>query len=203
MVTLTQNRMFNHVVLVADDNPPARDLLSLILAEQNCKAITANNGFEAWQILQETQVDLLVVELDQVPGECRGGEDRLSPSFQLGWRQAMTSITDSGVPCYLSIGRPPSIREMVAQIRLLLQDTPATTQKRPAIIKIAGLSTILSKDQAPFFNSSRICLATALTVSKTPSPVVAQASKSGTASGLSNSRNSSTDVRFGRSRLLY
>ena len=55
----------------------------------------------------------------------------------------------------------------------------------------------------PFFRSMSINLATALSVSKTPSPDVAHASNSGTFAGFSSRRNSSTGMAPGTSRLLY
>ena len=55
----------------------------------------------------------------------------------------------------------------------------------------------------PFFSSVSTSLATALSVSNTPTPVRATPSKSGTLAGLSSSRSSSTVAISGRSRLLY
>ena len=56
---------------------------------------------------------------------------------------------------------------------------------------------------APRFNSVSTSFATAFKVSKTPSPVVATALKSGTLPVLSISRSSSTGDTAGMSRLLY
>ncbi len=55
----------------------------------------------------------------------------------------------------------------------------------------------------PFFSSMMTSLATALSVSKTPPPSEATASKSGTPRGFRAFRISGTGTALGRSRLLY
>src|SRR5580692_3797697 len=55
----------------------------------------------------------------------------------------------------------------------------------------------------PRRSSVRTDLATAFSVSKTPAPLVAQASNSGALVGFSTSRSCSSGAAFGRSRLLY
>ncbi len=55
----------------------------------------------------------------------------------------------------------------------------------------------------PLFSSVRTSFATALSVSKTPTPVGATAWNSGTLRGLMSRCSSSTVAMLGRSRLLY
>src|SRR5690606_33579416 len=57
--------------------------------------------------------------------------------------------------------------------------------------------------QAPRLSSVRTSLLTALSVSNTPIPLRALASKSGTFIGLMSARSSSTGTTLGKSRLLY
>jgi len=64
MVTITPNTEFDHVVLVVDDNPQALDLLALLLNELRCKAILARDGLEALQIFEETEVDMILTDLN-------------------------------------------------------------------------------------------------------------------------------------------
>jgi len=116
-------------VLLMEPAEPHRRLLDAVLTHAGFEVIKTTSWEQASFVLQSPElVDLLVAELEQVPGACRGRrlEAPSANSFNTGWGQAMTGTTDSGVPCYLSIGRPPSVREMVTQIRLLLQETSAT-----------------------------------------------------------------------------
>src|SRR5690606_17012916 len=66
---------------------------------------------------------------------------------------------------------------------------PATLPRRPALQLLRS--------------SVRTCLASALRVSNTPSPVTAEASKSGTPLVLSVRRSSSSGTALGRSRRSY
>jgi len=116
-------------VLLMEPAATHRRLLEAVFTGAGLEVIEAGSWQQASFVLQEPNaVDLLVADLDQVPSGTRG--KRLATphlnSFQTGWGKAMTGITDSGVPCYLSIGKPASVREIVAQVRLLLQEAPLT-----------------------------------------------------------------------------
>ncbi|MFN7944306.1 MAG: response regulator [Blastocatellia bacterium] len=51
------------VVLVAEDNADARDLLSVLLEEEGFVVVTANDGEKALQLLDEIRPDVIVTDL--------------------------------------------------------------------------------------------------------------------------------------------
>ncbi len=53
----------NYRVLVVDDNPKIRNLIANILRSADFKKITeAENGQQAWDIIQENQFDLILTD---------------------------------------------------------------------------------------------------------------------------------------------
>src|SRR5262245_54196056 len=135
-----------------------------------------------------------------------------------------------GAPRVLALTDAAQVRDQRAQ-RLRegrhLQRQPAATRTRDALEQqerrarviavdlVVGLASADARERhaaiLPAAARQRlICFrswstprATALSVSKTPVPTPAQASKSGTPRGLSSRRSSATGAAFGRSRLLY
>ena len=117
---------------------------------------------------------------------------------------------DTGFPVYSLSRRAPSTYSAISpqlsfhqnQTSLIACDFPKIKPKETVawimpVFNLAAISYLL------LFRSIKISLATAFSVSKTPSPVVAQASKSGTLVVFSSRRISSTVITLGRSRLLY
>lgn len=58
-------------ILVVDDEPGWRDLLSLELSSENCEVITACNADEALNLLCRQSFDLLITDA-RMPGEMDG-----------------------------------------------------------------------------------------------------------------------------------
>lgn len=106
-----------------------RRLLDAVLSAAGLQVIQADNWEQASFVLQEPDaVDLLVADVNMVPDGNRGQRLRSSrrDTFRAGRGEAITGVTDSGIPCYLSVGRSSNVKEMVSQIRLLLEDTAET-----------------------------------------------------------------------------
>jgi signal transduction histidine kinase/CheY-like chemotaxis protein len=68
-------------ILVVDDHELNRELLELILKEYNCRVVTAENGYEALQILQKMKFDMVLMDV-QMP-ELNGIETTLKIRNQL------------------------------------------------------------------------------------------------------------------------
>ena len=112
-----------------------------------------------------------------------------------------------GDPSKLLGGREPSV------VSKWLGPTPISTSKLKPV-RLPGRATkhVASANRnrgrglqppLPLRSSVSTSLLTAFSVSNTPSPVRAWASKSGTPVGLSCARSSATSTALGRSRLLY
>jgi CheY-like chemotaxis protein len=67
MDTTQESRAFGRRVLVVDDDPTIRLLLSKFLETQNCEVETAADGEEALALLNAEHVDVIMVDL-QMPG---------------------------------------------------------------------------------------------------------------------------------------
>jgi CheY-like chemotaxis protein len=67
MDTTQQSRASGRRVLVVDDDPTIRLLLSKFLEMQNCEAETAAGGEEALELLNAGHFDVIMVDL-QMPG---------------------------------------------------------------------------------------------------------------------------------------
>jgi DNA-binding NtrC family response regulator len=52
-----------HTILIVDDEEPVRTLLSDALAGENCKVIQAATGKQAYEILRNQPVDLLITDI--------------------------------------------------------------------------------------------------------------------------------------------
>ena len=50
-------------ILVVDDEEPLRNLLQISLQRQGYRVVTAPNGIEAIQVLQEQKVDLVLLDV--------------------------------------------------------------------------------------------------------------------------------------------
>lgn len=116
-------------VLLMEPAQLHRRLLDAVLTAAGLQVIEAENWEQASFVLQEPDaVDLLIADVHMVPDGSRSKRLRSTrlDSFRAGSGEAMTGVTDSGVPCYLSVGRPSNVKEMVSQIRLLLERTSET-----------------------------------------------------------------------------
>ncbi len=67
MNTLPADFLHGKTVLIADDEADLRELLAMAFERCGCRALTAGNGEEALQILQESTVDAVVSDV-RMPG---------------------------------------------------------------------------------------------------------------------------------------
>ena len=51
-------------VMVVDDDDMFRDLVTEIMTEGGYKVVSARDGIEAWNMLQETSVDMAILDLN-------------------------------------------------------------------------------------------------------------------------------------------
>jgi DNA-binding response OmpR family regulator len=58
-----------HQILIVDDDPAARELLSRCLRRKRFDVATASTGFGAMELLDEWQFDLAILDAD-LKGEC-------------------------------------------------------------------------------------------------------------------------------------
>lgn len=114
-------------VLVVDDDPEIRTLLSDFLKNQGLKVFSAANGSEMWEALARDQVDLVVLDV-MMPGSdgltiCR--ELRATSSVPIIIVSALDAETDCVVG--LEIGaddyvvKPFSPRELLARMRAVFR----------------------------------------------------------------------------------
>ncbi|MDR2338437.1 MAG: response regulator [Deltaproteobacteria bacterium] len=63
MNELKDNNSLNNQVLLIDDNPDQLTLIRLLLESKNYKVICANGSKEAFNCLEETEVDVIVCDV--------------------------------------------------------------------------------------------------------------------------------------------
>jgi two-component system, OmpR family, response regulator len=116
-------------ILVVDDDPQIRDLLSDYLTENGLRVTAASSGREMTQILRDETIDLVILDLRL------GGEDGMAIARALRERLSMPVIMLTGVRdeadrvMGLELGaddyitKPFSPRELLARIRTVLRRT--------------------------------------------------------------------------------
>ena len=55
--------MSNKKILIIDDDVNAVKYLTVVLEEEGIETLTANDGNEGWQKIQENEVDLIVLDV--------------------------------------------------------------------------------------------------------------------------------------------
>ncbi|MBK4722680.1 response regulator [Azospirillum sp. YIM DDC1] len=121
-------------ILVVDDNPEIRDLLSRFLRKHDLKVSTARDGYEMRECLRNGPVDLIVLDL-MLPGDdglrlCR--DLRADSAIPVIMLTAMGEETDRvvglemGADDYLT--KPFSPRELLARIKAVLRRTGAAAE---------------------------------------------------------------------------
>ena len=132
-------------VLVVDDDPGVRTLLSDYLSQHGFMTLGAASAAEMDDVLTNTPVDLIILDL-MMPGEdglsvCRRLSGRAAPIVMLS---AMSEETDRIVGLELGaadyVGKPCNPRELLARVRAVLrrQEPLATVQGLGPIITFAG-----------------------------------------------------------------
>jgi two-component system OmpR family response regulator len=116
-------------ILVVDDDVEICQLLSSYLVKNGMKVSTAFDGKQMWQILETTQIDLIILDL-MLPGEdgltlCRTLRAQSNtPVIMLTARSEETDRIiglEMGADDYVS--KPFSARELLARIKVVLRRT--------------------------------------------------------------------------------
>src|ERR1043165_5850499 len=129
-------------ILVVDDDPEIRDLLSRFLVRSGLRVSVARDGREMQRMLVDARIDLIVLDL-MLPGKdgltlCR--ELRGAARTPVIMLTAMGSATDRIVGLELGaddyLAKPFEPRELLARIRAVLRrhaSTPAEAPQRRAL----------------------------------------------------------------------
>jgi two-component system OmpR family response regulator len=119
----------NDHVLIVDDDREIRELLASYLEKNGMRASLAANGRQMRALLEQTSVDLIVLDL-MLPGEdglalcrdLRSGKWRTIPVLMLTARNEETDRIiglEMGADDYLT--KPFAVRELLARIRSILR----------------------------------------------------------------------------------
>src|ERR1044071_2120621 len=129
-------------ILVVDDDPEIRDLLSRFLVRSGLRVSVARDGREMQRMVADARIDLIVLDL-MLPGKdgltlCR--ELRNTARTPIIMLTAMGSATDRIVGLELGADDPPpkplEPRELLARIRAVMrrhEGTPARAELPPAL----------------------------------------------------------------------
>ena len=63
----SSNPLTSRRILVVDDEPDVRDILHRMLSADGHDVILARNGEEAWELMKEDQIDIIITDL-RMPG---------------------------------------------------------------------------------------------------------------------------------------
>ena len=160
----------NQHILVVDDHSEIRDLLGRYLDQHGYQVSLANGGEAMRQILAESSVDLVVLDI-MMPGEdgltlCRWNQENNGPPVIL--LTAMSDETDTiiglemGADDYVS--KPFSPRELLARIKALLrrmENIPTAKDASPDQIKFKGWALDLNQRQLERDDGLLVALSTA------------------------------------------
>lgn len=137
--------MSSPTILIADDDPAIRKLVSLLLTDEGYNVLTAVNGFELVRMAQEQQPDLLIIDLmmpeldgyEAVRQLRRDSRTAHMPMLILTARATPGDVVvgfETGADDYVS--KPFHHEELLARIRRLLQ----RATQRPVRSPLTGLA---------------------------------------------------------------
>ena len=132
--------MKKHILLVEDDLDIA-ELVQLHLNDGGYKTTMVHDGLQAWQYLQKTSFDLLVLDV-MLPGldgleickRCRSQERPFIPILMLTSKSSELDRVlglELGADDYLT--KPFSLLELLARVKALLRRSDALTQQKEDI----------------------------------------------------------------------
>ena len=134
-------------ILVADDDAASRELIEIILSSENYHIVTAQNGNEVLELIRQTPVDLILLDV-LMPGMtgmevCR--KLKSDPEFQLIPIIFLTALDqmedrvesfDLGVNEFMS--KPFSPPELLARVKSLLKIKSLTDSLESAFFPATG-----------------------------------------------------------------
>ena len=95
-------------ILVIEDEDSLLQLYRIVLEKEGFKVLTVHNGQEAWDLIENEHVDLVITAKDDFPSKNKG--------FSLGTDDYMT--------------KPVNLDEMVLRVRALLRRSHIASNKR-------------------------------------------------------------------------
>jgi putative two-component system response regulator len=153
-------------ILIVDDQAPNREFLQDTLIDDGFKVITAANGADALRVLDESQVDLVLLDV-MMPGKCGFEvcrEIKTNPSIYLTPVVFVTALSDkeSRIESILSGGDdlltlPVDRIELLARVRSLLRLKHRTDELERAESVLLTLARIIEgRDPSTLGHCERI-----------------------------------------------
>ena len=153
---LSDGAALQQTILIVEDDPALRVLLSRRLQENGFKTVAAQSAPEAWRIMDEQPVDLVLLDV-MLPGTsgldfCRSiRRDNLVPIIILSARADETDRVlglELGADDY--VPKPFSTKELIARIRAVLrrrQPDWLQPQERQGLLRFEGWTLDVRKHE--------------------------------------------------------
>src|SRR6195952_6054128 len=128
-------------ILVVDDDPSIRELLTEYLTENECRVTSAATGAEMTRVLEDEVIDLVMLDL-RLSGEdgmhlarrLREGSD-VPVIILTGKRDEADRVMGLEIAADDYVTKPFSNRELLARIRAVLRRYAATSQPDDALAR--------------------------------------------------------------------
>ncbi len=127
--------MFN--ILIAEDDPNTRKLLSAVLKSNGYNPLLSCNGLEALDVLDNNQVDLMIIDVMmpkmdgyELTKTLRGGDSQI-PMLMLSAKQKSEDIKQGfivGIDDYMT--KPFDIEELLLRIKALLRRSKIASEQK-------------------------------------------------------------------------